>query len=81
MHVMGGFGVASLVLSIAAYKHKKLSLLEVLLAYAVIATGWELYELVGDLMSGSLWNGWSDTTSDFINGALGATGAYYLLKK
>ena len=81
MHVMGGFGVASLALSIAHYKNKKLSLITIIVIYTGIAIGWELYELSNDILSQSMWNGWSDTISDFINGAVGALCAYYLLKK
>lgn len=81
MHIMGGFGVASLALSIANYKNKNSSLLGVLAMYACVAIGWELYELAGDIVHHSLWNGWSDTISDFINGTIGAYCAYYLLKK
>ncbi len=81
MHIMGGFGVASLSLAIAAYKNKKPTLLRLLLVYTCVAIAWELYELSGDLMGGFMWNGWSDTISDFINGAIGALGAYYILKK
>ena len=81
MHVMGGFGVASLALAIASHKNKPVTLFRLLVAYSFIAVAWELYELANDMMNSSVWNGWSDTTSDFINGAMGALGAYYLLKK
>lgn len=81
MHVMGGFGVASLVLAVASYRHKKVTLLVLLALYALVAFGWEFYELAGDILTQSELNGWSDTISDFINGGIGATLAYYLLKK
>jgi ABC-type phosphate/phosphonate transport system permease subunit len=81
MHIMGGFGVASLVLAVTSYKQKKANLLTVLVLYAFIAIGWELYEFAGDVLSQSAWNGWSDTISDFINGGIGAGIAYYLFKK
>lgn len=81
MHVMGGFGVASFVMALGAYKHRTVSLIRLLTVYACVAVGWELYEVVGDSINQSSFNGWSDTISDFINGALGAVGAYYLLKK
>lgn len=81
MHIMGGFGVTSLALSIAVYKEKKLSLTHILLIYTLVAIGWEMYEYVGDVLRGSAGNGWSDTIGDFINGLIGAYGAYYLLKK
>ena len=81
MHVMGGFGVVSLALSIASYNEKKLSLRTALVAFLVVAVGWELYELAHDFVDQREWGGWSDTLSDIINGTLGASIGYYLLKK
>lgn len=81
MHIMGGFGVASLALSVSNYRNKTTSIVLIMSVYACVAVGWELYELAGDLVNHSVWNGWSDTISDFINGIIGAYGAYYLLKK
>lgn len=81
MHIMGGFGVASLAIAIAVYKKHTLSLRAVLFIYLGVAIGWELYELAHDLINGSSWNGWSDTISDVFNGGLGALVSYYLLKK
>lgn len=81
MHIMGGFGVASLVTSIANYKKKNLSFTSVLLLYLCVAIGWELYEFAQDLYNGNEWGGWSDTLSDIFNGGVGASVAYYLLKK
>ena len=81
MHVMGGFGIASLALSVSHYKNKNISLSVVIAIYVCVAIGWELYELSGDIINNSPWNGWSDTISDFINGMIGAYSAYYLLKK
>ncbi len=81
MHVLGGFGVASLGMSIAAYRHMKISFFGILSFYVCIALGWELYELLKDVVVGVIWNGWSDTISDLINGVVGVVVAYYLLKK
>lgn len=81
MHVLGGFGVVSLVLAVARYKKYKVSLTTALLLYLCVAVGWELYEFGHDLLRHSEWNGWSDTISDIINGAIGGTVAYFLLKK
>ena len=81
MHVLGGFGVASLALSVQAYRNKKASFFIISAAYICVAVGWELYEFVKDVMNISPWNGWSDTISDLVNGAIGATCSYYLLKK
>ena len=81
MHIMGGFGVASLMIAIANYRHKKVSFFGVLCIYFLVAVGWELYEFAHDLALSSPWNGWSDTLSDIFNGGVGASIAYYLLKK
>lgn len=81
MHILGGFGVISLAFSIANYKGKKLSFTSIIAIYCIVAIGWELYELTGDLMSHATWNGWSDTASDFINGFIGVIIAQYFLKK
>lgn len=84
MHIMGGFGVASLALSISLYKKHTLSYSSVILLYLLVAFGWELYEFAQDQMQHLDWNGWSDTLSDTFNGAVGATVSYYyfyILKK
>ena len=81
MHVMGGFGVASFVMSVVFYSKQKISLVQVLILYLCVAVGWELYELAGDLMRSTQWNGWPDTLADVFNGGVGAMIAYYLLKK
>jgi hypothetical protein len=80
MHVLGGFGVASLVLALAHHAKQKLSLVQVLILYLVVAISWEVYELVKDIISGNSWNGWSDTLSDIVNGAIGAGVAYVFFK-
>lgn len=81
MHVLGGFGVASLVVSVAYYKKIPIALTRVMLTYLLVACVWELYELVSDLVSHMSWNGWGDTISDIINGAFGACAAFFLYKK
>ena len=81
MHLMGGFGVASLALSIARYKKYTLSFRAMLFVFFIVAIGWELYELGHDIVSNQEWGGWSDTLSDLFNGAIGAVSSYYLLKK
>jgi hypothetical protein len=81
MHVMGGFGVTSLIMSVALYTKKNLHLYQIILLFLCVAIGWELYEYAHDLMLVREWNGWSDTVSDIINGILGSLAAYFLLKK
>lgn len=81
MHFLGGFGVASLALSIAAYKKYPLKLSQVFVAYLFVAVAWELYEFIVDMVRVAPWNGWSDTLSDIVNGGVGAWVAYFFLKK
>lgn len=81
MHIMGGFGVASLVMSVASYRKQTFSLATVILLYLCVAVGWELYEVARDIAREVAWNGWTDTIADVINGGIGASVAYYLLKK
>jgi Ca2+/Na+ antiporter len=82
MHVLGGFGVASFVMAVATYGKQKLSIVHVLILYLCVAVTWELYELVKDVFASNVpWNGWSDTLSDTINGAVGAVVAFFIFKK
>lgn len=82
MHILGGFGVGSLVVSFVTYRKQSFSLVPTLLVYLLVACVWELYEYTHDLLLASKWLGDAvDTFSDVINGAIGATIAYYILKK
>lgn len=81
MHILGGFGVAALTLSIGKYRKKSVSVVSMILAYLCVAVGWELYEFVHDIIDSRVWNGWQDTLADIFNGAFGAWIAYYFLKK
>jgi hypothetical protein len=81
MHIMGGFGVASLFIAVQLYHKKKIHLAHLLVFYLIIAISWEMYEYVKDVIHISPWNGWSDTISDVINGALGSLSAFFIFKK
>lgn len=82
MHVLGGFAVASFVIAVAAHGKQKFSLVQVLILYLCVAFVWELYEFVKDVLINDVaWNGWSDTISDFLNGAIGAIVAFFFFKK
>lgn len=81
MHVMGGFGVASLTGAILSYKKQTISYWKLFVVYSIVAISWELYEYVNDIMAIAGWNGWTDTSSDFINGAIGASIAYLFVRK
>lgn len=81
MHIMGGFGVASLVSAVLTYMGRPVSFFHIFLSYTVVAFVWELYEYVNDLASYTDWNGWFDTTKDYINGLIGAGIAYLFIRK
>jgi hypothetical protein len=82
MHVLGGLGVVSFVIAVAAYGKQKLSLTQILVLYLCVALTWELYEFIKDVViQQTSWNGWQDTVSDIVNGAIGATATFFFLKK
>ncbi len=82
MHILGGFGVASLAIAVALYGKQKLSLVQVLILYLSVTLAWELYECIKDVLIYRVsWNGWHDTLWDSINGALGAIIAFFVFKK
>jgi hypothetical protein len=81
MHILGGVGVAFFAASILTYKQKKLSFIKIVLAYVVVASIWEVYEYAHDVFTSQDWNGWFDTTKDIIDGFVGASVAYYFIKK
>ena len=82
MHILGGFGVASLAIAVALYGKQKLSLVQVLILYLCVTLAWELYEFIKDVLIHQVsWNGWHDTLWDIINGALGTAIAFFIFKK
>ena len=81
MHILGGFGVASFVMSVATYGKQKFSFTHVMILYLCVAVTWELYEFIQDILRGTVWNGWGDTIKDLCDGAIGAITAFFLLKK
>lgn len=81
MHVMGGFGVASLVGAILSYRGKKVSYKRLFLGYLTVALVWEIYEYVNALPSLLMWGGWFDTGKDLIDGAIGMSIAYLFVRK
>jgi hypothetical protein len=81
MHIMGGFGVATLAASVLSYFDKTISYKKLFLAYLVVAITWESYEYIHDLMLHREWNGWFDTIKDLIDGAIGMNFAYLFVRK
>ena len=81
MHLLGGFGVASLTGAILAYNRSPVSYWKLFVAYAVISVAWETYEYAHDVVRSLEWNGWPDTMSDLINGWIGMSIAYFFVRK
>ena len=81
MHIMGGFGVASLVSAILAYIGKPISFKKLLIMYTLVAIAWETYEYASDIAGNEAWNGWFDTIKDYVNGLLGTAAAYFFIRK
>lgn len=81
MHIMGGFGVASLSAAVFAYFKKPVTLWNLFLIYVAVASVWELYEYINDLAQYTDWNGWFDTIKDYLNGLIGVGLAYLFIGK
>lgn len=81
MHVLGGFGVASLAVALLLLRKKRITIMPVLVSFFVIAVAWEVYEYSLDVQAFRPWIGWTDTTSDIINGLIGALVAYGIARK
>lgn len=81
MHIMGGFGVASLVSALFSYKEKKVSFLHLFIAYTAVALVWEVYEYQNGVITYETMSDWFDTVMDYGNGLLGAAVAYLLIRK
>lgn len=81
MHIMGGFGVASLASALLSHTKKPISFWKLFIVYTVAALSWELYEYAHDIVTYSDWNGWFDTVKDFIDGCIGMSIAYLFIRK
>lgn len=80
MHILGGFGVASLAGAILVYKGMKISYKYLFISYLLVAITWEGYEYAHDMIRGRIWNGWVDTIKDLVDGAIGLSVSYYIQK-
>ncbi len=81
MHIMGGFGVASLASAVLTYFNKPVSFWKLFIVYTVVAVAWELYEYVQDIVTYAEWNGVFDTAQDYVNGLIGMSIAYLFVRK
>lgn len=81
MHIMGGFGVASLTGAILSYNGIKVSYAKLFLAYIFVALAWEAYEYVHNMLVMGEWSGWFDTVKDVLDGFIGMSVAYLFVRK
>lgn len=81
MHIFGGMGVGALASALALHNKKKVSLLQAMIFYVVIAASWEVYEYARGVMVYDEASDYFDTVFDFANGAIGIILAYVLVSK
>jgi len=81
MHILGGFGVASLTKAILSYQGIKVSYINLFLTYIFIATAWEIYEYVRGMMVYDDISKYLDTVKDLFDGFFGMSIFYYLVRK
>ncbi len=81
MHILGGFGVASLANAILVYRGAKSTYWRLFIAYLFVALVWELYEYATSVFGDAIWGGYVDPIKDLFDGAIGASVAYLLVKK
>jgi hypothetical protein len=81
MHILGGFGVASLASALFSYGNSKISYWKLFAMYLSVAILWEAYEYIHDMIRVVAWNGWTDTIQDIINGWIGMSIAYFFVRK
>ena len=88
MHIMGGFGVAAFVGSIFSYRGVKVSYVQLMIAYLVVAILWEGYEHTLNVVHEGVWYGERepiadilDTIKDLVDGAIGMSVAYLFIRK
>ena len=81
MHILGGFGVASLTKAILSYQGIKVSYINLFLTYIFIATAWEIYEYVRGMMVYDDISKYLDTVKDLFYGFFGMSLYYFLIRK
>ncbi|HCC06385.1 TPA: hypothetical protein DEP94_03450 [Candidatus Nomurabacteria bacterium] len=81
MHILGGFGVASLTKAILSYQGIKVSYINLFLTYIFIATAWEIYEYVRGMMVYDDISKYLDTVKDLFDGFFGMSLYYFLIRK
>lgn len=88
MHIMGGFGVASLAGAILSYKGINVSYTKICIAYVLIALAWEGYEHILNYINIGTWYGQRlpmvdirDSIKDLVDGFIGMSIAFLFVRK
>lgn len=88
MHILGGFGVASLTGAILSYRGRKVSYIHLASIYLLVGVSWEVYEHILNVVHLETWYGLRtpladalDTLKDICDGFIGMSLAYLFVKK
>ncbi len=81
MHVLGGMGVGALASAVMLHRNKKVSLVHMVVFFAVIGLAWEVYEYARGVVEYDEVGDYIDTLADTVNGLLGVIASYVIVKK
>lgn len=88
MHIMGGFGIATLTGAMLAYRGIKVSYAKLFVVYILIALAWEGYEHILNYINLGTWYGQRlpvvdvrDSVKDLFDGFIGMSIAYLFVRK
>jgi hypothetical protein len=81
MHLLGGFLLAGLFISILVLRKIKPNFVLLLSLFFIVASLWEIHEFFIRQVVERSWYGFFDTVKDYIVGALGVSYGYYVLTK
>lgn len=81
MHILGGFLLSGLLLSVLATRKIKPDIRVLLSFFFIVASVWEMHEFFIREVVERSWFGFFDTAKDYIMGAVGVYYGHYLLAK
>ncbi len=88
MHIMGGFGIATLTGAMLSYRGVKVSYAKLFVVYILIALAWEGYEHILNYINLGTWYGQRlpvvdvrDSVKDLFDGFIGMSIAYLFVRK
>ncbi len=88
MHIMGGFGIATLTGAMLSYRGIKVSYAKLFVVYILIALAWEGYEHILNYINLGTWYGQRlpvvdvrDSVKDLFDGFIGMSIAYLFVRK